>query len=56
MSATKRHFESLIAETAWNWADVRGDFENVAWYEERLMASWVRRPGTLARFGRLLGM
>ena len=56
MGAMKRHWESLIAETAWNWADVRGDFQNVAWYEERLIDAWVRRPGTLARMRRCLGL
>ena len=56
MSATKRYFEGLIVETAWNWADVRGDFANVAYYEERLIDAWVRRPGVLARMRRVLGL
>ena len=56
MGAMKRHWEGLIAETAWNWADVRGDFDNLAHYEDRLMDAWARRPGVLARMRRCLGL
>jgi hypothetical protein len=40
MSMIKAKLEEMAAEAAWNIADIRGDFENTAVYEELLWNVW----------------
>ncbi len=40
MSMIKAKLEEMAAQAAWNIADIRGDFENTAIYEELLWNVW----------------